>query len=137
MDNRRPIRVERYRRVGLAPCWRPFAHGDAAPDVGSFWGMIPSRSYGCLQGLFRPYALVARADGGFSPCLDEILQSKVERVSPQLVGNAVDMGLDGKDGLRLSRSTHEATRDSIGIHLHALNVHMGYFIRPACLCSSA
>src|SRR5262249_23392579 len=137
MDDHRPIRVERHRGVGLASCWRPFAHGDAAPDVGSFRGVVPGRSHGCLQGLLCPYALVARPDGGFSPGLDEILQPKVEWISPQLLGNAVDMGLDGKDGLRLSRGAHEATWDSIGIHLHALDVHMGYLIRPTCLRSSA
>src|SRR4029453_8245061 len=47
------------------------------------------------------------------------------------------MGLDGKDGLRFSGSAHEAPWDSIGIHLHALDVHMGYFIGPACLRRSA
>src|SRR4029077_18150793 len=80
MDQHRPIRVERHRGVGLAPCWRSFAHGNAASDVGSVRGVVPGWRSGCLQGLLRPYALIARPDGGFSPCLDEILQSKVEGV---------------------------------------------------------
>src|SRR5262249_53030260 len=84
----------------------------------------------------RPDALVARPDGGFSSDLNKILQPKVEWVSPQLAGDTVDMGLDGKDGLRLSRGAHEATWDSVGIHLHALDVHMGYLRGPPCLRSS-
>ena len=81
--------------------------------------------------------LVARPYGGFSPCFDEILQPKVYRVYAQLPGNTVDMGLDSEDGLRLARGAHEAARDGIGIHLHALDVHMGYLIGPTGLCSPA
>ena len=59
------------------------------------------------------------------------MQPKVERIYPQLAGNAVDMGLDGEDSLRLSRGAHEATWDGVGIHLHARCAHAVSYSPPA------
>src|SRR3989442_6065786 len=133
MDNHRPIGVERHRGVRLTPGWRPLTHGDAATDVGGFGCVVTGRGHGGFQGLLRPYALVARPYRALIAFGEQVLQPKIEWVYAKLPGNAVDLGLDGEDGLRLAWGAHEAAGDGVGIHLDAFEAHMRYLIGPAGL----
>jgi hypothetical protein len=46
---------------------------------------------------------------------NKVLAANLQRIDIELARDLVDMGLQGEHGLRLSRSTHEATRDGIGV----------------------
>src|SRR5262249_54909194 len=133
VDNHRSISIERHGGVGFTPGWWPLTHGDAAPDVRGFGGAVPGRNHGSLQSLPGPHALVTRPCWCLIPFCDQVPQPKVEWVHAQLPSNAVDMGFDGEDGLRLARGTHEAAGDGVGIHLDTFEAHMGDLIRPASL----
>ena len=64
---------------------------------------------------------------------NEILTAKLKRIKTEPARRFVDVGLQGEHRLRLSRSTHEATRDGVGVDERRRNLAVRHAIGTGSL----